>query len=207
MSPSTIVCDFGGVLTTPLRQALDSFAQSCGMTLADLGWALAASAERAGEHPLHALERGEISESEFLSRTSYELGEGIELSELGQGYFTRLERNEPMLAFLAEQRERGLRLAMCTNNVREWEPMWRSMIPEIDELFEVVVDSGFVGTRKPEPEIYRIVLERLGVAGPDCVFVDDLEVNCVAATEAGMHAVHFVETDQAIAELRAALRA
>ncbi len=205
MSPSAAVCDFGGVLTTPLAHALDSFAESYGTTLRDLGLAMAASAERTGEHPLHALERGEISETEFTRRISDELGAGVELSALGDGYFTRLERNEPMLAFLAELRGRGLRQALCTNNVREWEPRWRAMLPEIDELFEVIVDSGFVGTRKPEPEIYRMVLARLDLEGPDCVFIDDLEINCVAATKAGMHAVHFVETEQAIAEVRAVL--
>lgn len=205
MSPSAIVCDFGGVLTTPLVHALDAFAGSCGTTLAELGLAMAASAERAGVHPLHALERGEISEAEFMRRTSDELDEGIALSELGEGYFTRLERNEPMLAFLAELRGRGLCVALCTNNVREWEPLWRPMLPEIDELFEVIVDSGFVGTRKPELEIYRIVLERVGLPGTECVFVDDVEINCVAASEAGMSAVHFVETERAIAEVRAVL--
>ena len=47
--------------------------------------------------------------------------------------------------------------------MREWEPLWRSKLP-IDEVFDVVVDSAFVGTRKPEPEIYAITLERLGAA-------------------------------------------
>ena len=51
---------------------------------------------------------------------------------------------------------------MLTNNVREWEPLWRAKLP-IDEIFEVVVDSAFVGMRKPEPEIYALTLERLGL--------------------------------------------
>ena len=63
--------------------------------------------------------------------------------------------------FRALRAERGLRFALCTNNVREWEPLWRPKLP-IDEVFDVVVDSAFVGTRKPEPEIYAITLERLG---------------------------------------------
>ncbi len=44
---------------------------------------------------------------------------------------------------------------MLTNNVREWEPLWRAFLP-VDEIFETVVDSGFVGMRKPEPEIYEL---------------------------------------------------
>jgi len=205
VTPSAVVSDFGGVLTSPLFAALEQFAASCGTTLSDLGVAMAASTQRTGVHPLYALERGEITETEFMQRTSDELPDGVALSELGQGYFTRLERNEPMLEFLVELRGRGLRLALCTNNVREWEPLWRPMIHEIDELFELVVDSGFVGTRKPEPEIYAIVLERLGLPGTECVFIDDVEDNCIAAAEAGMHPVHFRDARQAIPEVRALL--
>ena len=64
---------------------------------------------------------------------------------------------------MRELRERGYKLAICTNNVREWEPLWRAKLP-VDEIFDVVVDSAFVGMRKPEPRIYEITLERLGVA-------------------------------------------
>ena len=63
---------------------------------------------------------------------------------------------------MRELRDAGLRMALLTNNVREWEPRWRPMLPEIDEIFEVVVDSAFVGMRKPEPEIYLLTVERLG---------------------------------------------
>ena len=65
-------------------------------------------------------------------------------------------------------------MALLTNNVREWEPLWRSMLP-VDEIFELVVDSAFVGCRKPDPEIYEITLERLGLAAGSCLFVDDVE--------------------------------
>jgi putative hydrolase of the HAD superfamily len=78
------------------------------------------------------------------------------------------------------------------------------MLP-IDEVFELVVDSAFVGTRKPESRIYAITLERLGVPAEACVFVDDLEVNVEGARKAGMHGVVFRDTAQAIAEIDAAL--
>ena len=95
-------------------------------------------------------------------------------------------------------------MAMLTNNVREWEPLWRAMLP-VDEIFETVVDSGFVGCRKPEPRIYEMTLERIGMPAEACVFVDDIEVNCEGARAAGMTAVHFQDTAQATAEIRAAL--
>ena len=72
----------------------------------------------------------------------------------------------------------------------------------MDEIFEFVVDSAFVGMRKPEPAIYELTLERLGdVEAGECVFVDDVEINCDAARELGMEAVHFVDNEQALRDL------
>ena len=98
-----------------------------------------------------------------------------------------------------------MRTALLTNNVREWEPLWRAKLPELDEIFEVVVDSAFVGMRKPDPRIYELTLERLGAVAGECVFVDDLEVNCAAARALGMAAVRFEDTGEAIAAVEAAL--
>jgi epoxide hydrolase-like predicted phosphatase len=80
-------------------------------------------------------------------------------------------------------------------------------LADIDEIFEVVVDSAFVGMRKPEPGIYGLTLERLGdgVVAEECVFIDDTNVNCEAAAELGMHAVLFESDEQAIAEIGALL--
>ena len=73
----------------------------------------------------------------------------------------------------------------------------------VDEIFELVVDSGFVGMRKPDAEIYELTLERLGNPEPgSCLFVDDLEANVEAARELGISAVHYRHNDQAIAEIR-----
>ena len=130
-------------------------------------------------------------------------GKPVELDGYGRRLMDALEPNTPLLDYYRRLRdERGVRLAVLTNNVREWQPIWRPRF-EIDELFELVVDSGFEGTRKPEPEIYALTLERLGLSGEDCAFVDDVEVNVTAAREAGMHGIHFRDTAQATAELEA----
>jgi putative hydrolase of the HAD superfamily len=107
---------------------------------------------------------------------------------------------------MSSLRGRGFRMALLTNNVKEWEPLWRAKIPAVDEIFEVVVDSGFVGMRKPDPAIYELTLKRLGdVDASECVFVDDLDVNCAAAAELGMRPVQFVAAEQAIPEVEALL--
>jgi putative hydrolase of the HAD superfamily len=203
---TALISDFGGVLTTPLIRGFLAYQEQAGVTVQELGATMARSAEEDGVHPLYALERGEISEAEFQRRLESRLEGRFDFEHLRRLYFERLEPNREMIEFVRELRGRGLRTALCTNNVREWEPLWRSKLPELDEVFEVVVDSAFVGSRKPEREIYDITLERLGGVKPqECVFVDDIDVNCEGARELGMHPVRFEETSRAIAEVEALL--
>lgn len=201
-----IVSDFGGVLTTPLLESFAAFQDQTGIQTEDLGKAMAAIAEREGDNPLYRLERGEITEVAFLELLSEGLkpllGHRPELHRFREIYFEALNPNEKMIELMRELKERGLRMAMLTNNVREWEPLWRPMLP-VDEIFEFVVDSGFVGVRKPEGRIYEMVVERLSLPAEACLFVDDVEVNCSGAQRAGMSAVHFRDNEQTIPEIRA----
>jgi putative hydrolase of the HAD superfamily len=203
-----IVSDFGGVLTSPLLDSFAAFQDSSGISLEQLGTAMAAVAARDGANPLFELETGRMSEAGFLKalsdQLSRQLERPVELHGFGERYFDNLHPNEPMIDYMRELRGRGYRMAICTNNVREWEPLWRAKLP-VDEIFDVVVDSAFVGTRKPEPRIYEITLERLGVAAPAALLLDDIEVNCTAARELGLEAVWFRSNEQAIAEIDAAL--
>jgi putative hydrolase of the HAD superfamily len=201
-----LISDFGGVLTTPLIESFLAYQRETGIALEDLGAAMGRLMEEdGGRHPLFELEKGNITEDEFTRRLGAALGR--ELSSMRDTYFENLHPNEPMIEYLRGLREDGIRLALLTNNVREWEPLWRAKLPDVDELFEVVVDSGFVGMRKPEPEIYELTLERLGdgLRAEECAFLDDIEVNCDAARALGMTTVRFHDNDQAIAELEAAL--
>ena len=96
-------------------------------------------------------------------------------------------------------------MAILTNNVREWEELWRSKLP-VDEIFELVVDSAWVGMRKPDPAIYQLTIERLGERSRprECLFVDDNELQRRGRARArACTAVHFRSNDQAIPEIRA----
>jgi putative hydrolase of the HAD superfamily len=128
------------------------------------------------------------------------LGHPVSLDGFAARLMEALEPNEELFAYYRSLRDRGVRLALLTNNVREWEPLWRPKLP-IDDVFELVVDSAFVGMRKPEPRIYELTLERLGLPAEACVFVDDLQINVDAAQALGMRGVVFHNTGQAIAEL------
>jgi len=203
-----VISDFGGVLTSALADSFVGVLDSSGVSLEELGKAMAAVAARAGSNPLFELETGRLSEAQFMGSLSDELserrGSRVELAGFGERYFAHLQPNDRLIDYMRGLRERGYKLAICTNNVREWEARWRAMLP-VDEIFDVVVDSAFVGSRKPEPRIYQITLERLGTAPEAALFVDDVEINCQGARELGIQAVHFRTTDQAIEEIEAAL--
>jgi putative hydrolase of the HAD superfamily len=201
---TAVISDFGGVLTSPLIDSFAAFQDFSGISLEELGKAMAAVAMDQGVNPLFELETGRMTEAEFLrsvaDQLTEQLGRKVELHGFGERYFEHLHPNESMIDYMRELRSRGYKLAICTNNVREWEDRWRSKLP-VDEIFDDVVDSAFVGTRKPEPRIYEITLERLAIGPEQALFVDDIELNCTAARELGLAAVWFQSTEQAIAEM------
>ena len=170
MAIRCVICDFGGVLTTPLVGSFMAFQDQTGIPAEALGSAMARIYERDGAHPLYELEKGHVTEHDFLasfgssSRSSWDTSPSSTTSRRSTS--RRSNPNEEMIAEMRAARDAGFRMAMLTNNVREWEPLWRAMLP-VDEIFELVVDSAFVGMRKPEPEIYHLTLKRIREHDPD----------------------------------------
>ena len=89
-----------------------------------------------------------------------------------------------MIDAVSAARAAGVRTGLITNS-------WGTGIYERAPLriFDATVISGDVGLHKPQPEIYELGAERIGVEPAACVFVDDLRENCAGAEEAGMTAV------------------
>jgi putative hydrolase of the HAD superfamily len=203
-----VVSDFGGVLTTPVTAPFEAFAARAGIAVDELRGALAAFFARDEAHPFFELECGRITEAQFLASLEQalrrELGREISCADFSEAMWAGLAPNDPMIELMAALRAEGYRMALVTNNVREWEPRWRAMAP-IDDIFELVVDSAYVGMRKPDPEIFELTVERLGLPARACLFVDDLEANCAAARAAGMQAVVYRRAEQAEMDIRRAL--
>ena len=203
-----IISDFGGVLTSPMQDGFQAVQDASGISMTAIGKAMTAISDRRGSNPVFDLETGDLSEAAFLGALADELAaqlhRDVRLDDFGERYFDGLRPNEPMIGYMRRLRHRGYKLAICTNNVREWERLFRAKVP-VDELFDVVVNSAFVGTRKPARRIYELTLERLDVPASAAIIIDDVELNCTAARELGMHAVRFRSTGQAIEEIEAAL--
>jgi putative hydrolase of the HAD superfamily len=207
---TTIVSDLGGVLTTPLYDAFVAYQDHSGVELMEFWSALGALTQSHGANPMEELECGRLSETQFIDslagQIAAQLGHEVDISDFGEVWFSHLHHNTAMLELMRSLRDRGYRMGLLTNNVQEWERHWRPSMP-IDEIFAVVVDSGFVGMRKPDPAIYALTQDRLGVASEEILLIDDLDVNISAARAAGWHGVQFVDNEQAMAEIEAALAA
>lgn len=158
------------------------------------------------DHPWHRLERGEISFDEVrrLNKIALEAA-GIAMPPPppdGSRDSFSFELNPPVVELVHDLRAAGIRLGVLTNNIREFRPMWRSML-DFDGLFDDIVDSHEVGLRKPNPAIYRLALERLGAQAERTAFLDDVPSNVEAAVSVGMRAVVVdVDPTDAVATVR-----
>lgn len=146
-------------------------------------------------------ERGEIDRVEFVRRFAEEgaaLGHAVDGNAVLDGM--RGEPIDEMLRAVELVRVAGHSTAMLTNNLSPLDsttPMARRLLP----LFDVVVQSAVEGVRKPDPGFYLLACERLDVAPSECVFLDDLGVNCKPARALGMHTIKVEDPLAAIAEL------
>lgn len=203
-----VVCDYGGVLTNPLHETLEHFAGSVGLTADAILTAIGAAAARGGADPMALLEVGAVTEEDMVASIAAELPGGTWTlpggRTFGELWFAGRTGNDAFADFLRGLGGDGYRLALLTNNVQEWESLWRATVPA-DELFEVVVNSAHEGVRKPDPEIYTRLLKRLDLAPERCLFVDDLEANLAPAAALGMATVRFRDTAQAVADVTALL--
>ena len=154
-----------------------------------------------GDHPWHRLERGEVSLDEYSSlvgRLVAEAGlvprEPLPPSDGKSTIRVEFRLSEPMFELVHDLRRHGCRLGVLTNNVRELRERWWGLV-DFPALFDDVVDSHEVGLRKPNPEIYRLALRRLGASAGEAAFLDDILANVAAARDLGMHGI-LVEDDQ-----------
>ena len=176
--------DFGGVLTTNVFDSFRAFCADEGLD-PDTIRRLFREDERALAC-VRGLERGELSEDDFGER----FGELLELEPgrrpgLVDRMFSHIRPDEEMVEALRCARAQGIRTGLISNSMGAGR-YDRSAFPE---LFDGVVISGDEGLHKPEPEIYELGCERVGLEPSECVFVDDLRENCEGAEAVGMTAV------------------
>jgi epoxide hydrolase-like predicted phosphatase len=191
---TAVAFDFGGVLTRTSFGGLATYGD-------ELGLPEAALVRYFRDDPQMArLEVGEISSREFFKYVCIDAerrhGQRIDIRRLalaaGEG-----ERLDPRMLDLVEEVRKSCAVALVTNNVADagWRATFRF------ELFDVVLDSSEVGVRKPDPQIYLALCERLGKDPSEVAFVDDLPRNTDAAAALGLHPILFTDRESCRAEL------
>jgi putative hydrolase of the HAD superfamily len=203
-----ILWDFGGVITTSPFEAFARFEASRGLPAGAIRQVNAANPDH---NAWARLERDEIDAGAFdalFAAEAADLGFDIRGAEvlplLGGAIRPR------MVAALDACRTAGFRLGCITNNARVGHGAGMAgsddastAVADVLARFDHVIESSKVGLRKPDPRIYRLMCDTLGLAPEMAVYLDDLGINCKPAAAMGMAAIKVVSEGQALAELGA----
>lgn len=205
-----VIFDFGGVITASPFEAFNrleverglptDFIRTINKTNPDSNaWAL--------------FERAEIDAARFdtlFAEEAAALGHTLEGSAV-LAVLSGMIR-PAMVEALDTLKASGYRLACITNNVPTGHGagMARSgdrkdAYEQVFARFEHVIESSKAGVRKPDPRIYLMMCDLLGMEPASCIYLDDLGINCKPAAQLGMHAIKVTSGDQALADLSAAL--
>ncbi|GGS33300.1 hypothetical protein Snoj_32590 [Streptomyces nojiriensis] len=197
-----LILDFAGVLTSDPRPIHREWCSAQGLD--PEAWRSTLNDHPEGRRLYEALEVGEIGQAEWNARTAPLIGPGVDPTNLMGRAWSGVPTARRMAALAQAARDAGLRTALLSNsfgmdphNPYEHAGIWG--------LFDVHVISEQVGLAKPNPEIYQLTLERLGLPGEACVFADDHPVNLPPAAALGISTVLVADEEATVSELEALL--
>ena len=210
MSFTTVIFDFGGVITASPFEAFNRLEEERGLPR---DFVRRVNARDPDGNAWAKFERAEIDAATFdraFADEARALGHELE----GEAVLAVLAGavRPAMVAALDTLKAKGFTIGCITNNVPSGKGagMARSdsaaaEIAAIMARFDHVVESSKVGVRKPDPAIYRMMCAALDIEPAACVYLDDLGINCKPAAMLGRHAIKVTSGEQALADLSAAL--
>jgi putative hydrolase of the HAD superfamily len=205
MSPDfkSVVFDFGGVLITPITTLIDEVAGWHGVDMVEmLDVLMGPREESTSDHPWHRAERGELTTAALQAEVApFAAAAGLTLrgDEYERLLCGEFEVHDEMLDRIASLRAEGYSIGLLTNSFKEFRALLERHVDF--DLFDVVVDSSEVGHRKPEPAIYAVMADRLGVDPEQIVYLDDFAANLEGARRAGWTTIHVTDVTKALQEL------
>ncbi|XP_010878754.2 acyl-CoA dehydrogenase family member 10-like isoform X1 [Esox lucius] len=197
-----VIFDMYGVLIPSPVKLVTLFEQQNSITPGTLGQAIRSGGEG---NTWKSFMRGELGAEEFVEAFARQCSDiagrpvpiGLFLSALISGPMTR--PLPVMMEAVQLARSRGLKTAVLSNNFLQ--PNGEPFMPLDRSLFDVIVESCKEGLSKPDPRIFHLCLDRLGVSAHEAVLLDDLEFNVKAAAQLGMHAIKVGDPTAAVEEL------
>jgi putative hydrolase of the HAD superfamily len=199
-----VIFDLGGVVFPSPFEAFDAYEHDRGLPAGSIRGLIRVSSETGA---WAALERGHLTLAQFHDALADEArlaGFALEAEALMQRVGAGFGARPAMVRAIGRIREAGLLTAALTNNWPSSDGN-RMLGAEGTITFDAVVESALEGLRKPEPRIYELVLERLGVDATEAVFLDDLGINLKPARAMGMTTIKVVEPNDALRELASVL--
>lgn len=214
MTYTTVIFDFGGVITASPFEAFNRLEEERGLPR---DFVRRVNAINPDSNAWAKFERAEIDAAAFdtlFAEEARALGHALE----GEAVLAVIAGavRPAMVAALDTLKDRGFTIACITNNVPGGKMGIRgagmtrseeaaSEVAAIMGRFEHVIESSKAGVRKPDPRIYQMMCEKLGVEPGECIYLDDLGINCKPAAQLGMHAIKVTSGEQALADLSAVL--
>lgn len=207
-SIEAILWDFGGVLTTSPFEAFNRFEAAHYLPK---DFIRRVNSTNPSTNAWAQFESNAITAEQFdqlFERESESLGHpvrGVRVLELLSGEL------RPRMVNVLKKCKEHFKVGCITNNMKSGEgpSMARdeakaAASQSVMALFDVIVESSVEGVRKPNPRIYEIACDRMGVGPDGCVFLDDLGINLKPAKALGMTTIKVIEEDQAIKDLEKA---
>lgn len=146
---------------------------------------------------------GFISYEAFISELAKLTGRPV--TEISNALRHELAKNKPLLEYIRGLRGRGLKIGLLSNIASNW-IRDTFLTTEEQALFDEMVLSYEVGMVKPDPRIFHLVCEKLGVETSEAIMIDDIDRYCAAAEAEGMKSVVYIDFLQAKREIESYLK-
>lgn len=206
MSFTTIIWDFGGVITSSPFEAFNKLEQERGVPQNSVRRINSADPDN---NAWAKFERAELDAAGFDEAFAAE-AQAIGVDLRGADVLARLagDVRPNMVATLDRLKSEGFTIACITNNVPAGKGAGMAMndekaaaVAEIMQRFDHIIESSKAGVRKPDPHIYQMMCDALDVAPEQCIYLDDLGINCKPAAAMGMAAIKVASEEQALSDL------
>ncbi len=189
-----VVFDWGGVITIPPGPVIEKLYKEVDIDQKKLRTRRAEYRDDDPDSQFAKLERGELSLDAYLTWSHSDLpgAEAIWDPTSPHFLFSHLKVVPEVVNRISQLRQRGLITGLLTNNIAEAWPVVTETL-DVEKLFDVVVNSAFVGMRKPEERIYTHLLEELEMEPENVLFLDDNRLNVDAARARGIQVIEVTE--------------
>jgi epoxide hydrolase-like predicted phosphatase len=185
-----ILFDYGGVYADSPFAAIDDLAREMDLDADLLKTITFGDLYQDGDHPWHKLEKGLITLEQAREGILLEGEKHALKTDIYEMFarFAGVDKTmcQPLIEKTLAWKSQGLKLAMVTNNLKEFSH-WRDTFPyDVNEVYDVVFDSCLAGIRKPDPSVFKQVLTSLDIKPEEAVFLDDHQPNVDAALSVGI---------------------